>query len=280
MVSCLILMSLFITIVLMARQIQHENIASHSNRPSISIAKTNPVILQLLAGDFKGIISDYLVLQTSQFIGEAEQNIPNEDLEALAHLLGKAQQLDPYFFTIPYYAEGSLAKNSFIVKKINTILQTSDKHRKWDWEPGFYLGFNYFYYLNQTKKASDVLQQASLRPDAPIILGFLAAKFRNQSGQTAAAIRLLEIMRQTTKNKQSRTEIAKRLKGYQGILILEKKIDEYYKKFKHFPSKLNDLIKSGIIKQLPKNPYYQHFWYKPENGEVSFFPFEQTGHRQ
>ena len=268
------LILLFASILLFARQIQQKNIASTNNRPSIAVSKTNPEVLKLISGDFKGIISDYLVLQTAQFIGEAKEYIPDEDLEALAYLLELAQNLDPYFFTIPYYAEGSLARNPFITREINKILKISHKSRTWDWEPGFYLGFNLFYYLHKNEEAAVILQQASTRPEAPMLLGFLAAKFKQKSGNTEASIQLLQTMLKTTKSTTVKNEIKKRIAGYKGVYILEKALTKYYSQYGRYPSQLSDLVNTGILIKLPDNPYHDSFWYKQTKGKVFFFPFE------
>lgn len=268
------LILLFASILLFARYIQKKNILSSNNRPGIAVSKTNPEVLKLISGDFKGIISDYLVLQTAQFIGEAKEYIPNEDLEALAYLLGLAQNLDPYCFNIPYYAEGSLARNTFIAREINKILQISHKSRTWDWEPGFYLGFNLFYYLHKNEEAADILQQASTRPEAPMLLVFLAAQLKQKSGSTEASIQLLQTMLKTTKSTSVKKEIQKRIAGYKGVYILEKALTKYYSQYGRYPSQLSDLVSAGTLTKLPENPYHDSFWYKQTKGKVFFFSFD------
>ena len=270
----LIILFLFASILILARQIEQKNIALGNIRPSAVISKINPDIFNLIAGDFTGIISDYLVLQTAQFIGEAEEHIPDKDIEAIIYLLRMAQKLDPYFFTIPYYAEGSLIRNYIVVKNVNTILQTSHGVRTWDWEPGFYLGYNLFYYLRENKAAADILQQASTRSGAPMILGFLAAKLNMESKATENAIQLLQTMLNTTKSKTVQKEIKKRIAGYKGVYILEKALTKYYSRYGRYPSQLSDLVSAGTLTKLPENPYHDSFWYKQTKGKVFFFPFE------
>ena len=63
-----------------------------------------------------------------------------------------------------------------------------------------------------------------------------------------------------TNDPAMRAFLSKRLEALKRIGFLEYKIKEYKKRFNKTPSKLQDLIDSGVITKIPSDPYGGEFY--------------------
>jgi len=231
----------------------------------------SPVALKIFSGEFNGIFSDYLLLQASYFVGGLYK--PEvEDWQTVAILYEQSIALDPYFFSALFYAEGTLAWIDSLTTRVNTMLKKGHSKRYWDWQPGFYLAFNLYHLLDQSKLASQYFKEVSERPGAPPLAAYLAAKTSQQNGNTLLSIKLLQTMLGTYKGTEQEGEIKKRLLGYQNLFVIEKAINRFESEFRVLPQKLEELCIKGYLKKLPKNPYGKEFIYKPDTGYLFFFP--------
>jgi tetratricopeptide (TPR) repeat protein len=229
----------------------------------------NPALLEVVSGPFKGLVADYLLLKASVFMGGAWQTT-DEDWEAVYTLLKQSLYLDPLFFQTGYYIQGLLAWRRGMHQKAVDLLAYQAEQRAWDWEPMFYVGFDYFFYLKDAPKAAEFMRQSALRPGAPLIATTLSARLAQRSGKTLTAIALLKTMLERSTDEHAKMLYAKRLKAYLGIYQLEKAIDVFEKRLDRRPHRLEELVQNGILASLPANPFGEHFIYEPDTGRVFF----------
>jgi hypothetical protein len=227
----------------------------------------SPALLEIAAGEFKGLLADYLLLKASAFLGGRYQTT-DSDREAVYTLFRQSLALDPYFFQTCYYIQGYLPWEGKMPKKAIELLEICKKHRYWDWNPCFFIGFDYFYFLHDHLAASKYLMEGSKRPDAPLLLGMLAARLAQKGGQTEAAIVFLKSMYDTTDNQDTKKQIKQRIDALTGVLILEKGIAQFKGRFGRPPKKLEELVTAEILEKLPHNPYQTPYTY--ENGQIGF----------
>ncbi|MBI5896320.1 MAG: hypothetical protein HZB24_10075 [Desulfobacterales bacterium] len=229
----------------------------------------DPTLLKVVSGPFKGLMADYLILKASVFMGGSLKTT-SEDWEAVHTLLKQSLYLDPLFFQTGYYTQGLLSWRPGMQKKAVELLRYQAEQRYWDWEPMFYVGFDYFFYLKDTPKAAEYMRQSALRPGAPLIATSLAARLTQRSGQTLTAIALLKTMKEQAEDDYSRSLYEKRLEAYLGIHQLEQAIAAYEKSQGRKPETLEQLVSQGILTALPTNPFGDHFIYEPDTGKVFF----------
>ena len=236
-------------------------------------ARINPRLVKIISGDFSGIISDYLLLEAAHLIGGMD-NATEEDWQIAATLYRRALYLDPFFFSIPYYIEGTLAWVNGQTDAANDMLKISHVHRTWDWQPGFYLGFNLYHLLGKYNLAAKYLRESSLRPHVPPFIPFLAAKISQETGRTTVSIALLQTMLvKADKEGIHYDEIKKRLRAYLHLQQIEKALLRFKKDHGNFPEHLADLVTYNYLESIPPNPYGKTYWYTPQkNGHVFFFP--------
>jgi len=231
---------------------------------------SSPLFFQCVAGEFKGITSDFMFMQGVSFLGDKKHPKDFSSLEwiYLYHLFETARTLDPYFRDPYWLVQVFFTWWAARPKDAIDFLKKGLSYRTWDWMLYYYIGFDYFYFLDNYAKASEYLLKGAKIPGSPFILTTLGAKLASKVGQTEAAIAFLKDMYERTEGEIAKKMIKMRLKALQGVLIIEKAITEYKARFKHPPKSLSELVKQGVIKKLPKNPYGIPYYLK--DGVVMF----------
>jgi len=237
---------------------------------SLSISPLPAELVKIFAGEFKGLAADYLLLEIGSFIG-SNQKISSKDWRKIALAFEQALQLDPYFMQTYIYVQGNLPWGANMPKEAIKLLDISGKHRTWDWRPGHYMGFDYYYFLNDYSMASERLLEAARIEGAPVLLALLGGRFALKSKRTEAAIVLLQSMLEDPElDEETEREIMQRLAALRGVLLLQDAIKNYKSAYNAYPPSLEALIEQGIIFKLPQNPYADTYLYNPDDGQVFF----------
>lgn len=224
-------------------------------------------LLTALSGEFKGMVANYLILEAASFIGSAQRPTP-QDWDAVARLLDQSSSLDPYFKQTYRLTQSTLPWEEDQLTPALKILERSRKHLTWDWEPGFYLGFDYYYFLKDNLAASQTLMEASKIPGAPTTLATLASRLSSRSGHTRAAIDFLASIIERTEDEKTREELGKRILALKGVEYLDAAVKHFKDRFGRMPDSLDELVDEGIVSRLPTNPYERPYTLK--DGWVDF----------
>lgn len=236
----------------------------HANASQLS-----PKVIRILAGEFKGIMANYLLLEAATVIG-AHNKLNAEDYKAISRLFQQSMVLDPYFKQTYSLIQATLPWEAKMPEKAIELLKISSRHRSWDWLPDFYIGFDYFYHLNDNLNGSKYLMEASKKPGTSPLLGLLGARLSQKSGQTKAGIVFLKTMYKNEENEDTKKQIKQRLNALKGVLILEEAIEKFTLRFDRSPKKLDELITSKILSTIPENPYYDTYYYDHKTSIISY----------
>jgi hypothetical protein len=148
-------------------------------------------------------------------------------------------------------------------QEANALLDRGRRHRTDDWVMPFFMGFNAFYFLHDKAQASEFLMEASQRPEAPSLVGLLAARMASESGGTEIAVVFLQQLARQTEDEATRASIRMRIEALQGIAILEGAVGAYHERFGTLPATPSDLLARGVLYQLPVDPYGGTFYIAP-----------------
>lgn len=225
-----------------------------------------PALIQAAAGEFKGLVSDFIVLDIGAMVGEEvvrsrdgsfQMKKNKKNWNTINTLFETALLLDPSFAQTYTLVQGFLPWEPVnMVAESQNLLSISAKHRPWDWIPLNYMGFNEYYFNKQAGQAGKYLLQAAQVPNAPSFLPILGARLASSGGETEAAIILLKSMLHGKQDDDPGVvEMKKRMQALEGVLVLEQATANYQKQFGIFPAQLNQLIQTGFLSQLPVNPY-------------------------
>lgn len=236
----------------------------------LQVMPVSPKALRIVAGEFKGILANYLLMEIAAHIG-SNQALSREEWEKTVLAFKQTLTLDPYFQQAYLTVQGFLPWEADMTREAIELLEVSKKHRVWEWRPGYYMGFDYYFFLKDYANASEEFLEAGKMPDAPPLVAVLGARFAQRSGRTRAAIRLLRSMLADKGfRKWKEQDIQDRIKALQGVLVLEQAVTAYKRQHGGYPDVLEDLVKEGFISQLPENPYYDSYEYDEQTGQVFF----------
>jgi len=192
-----------------------------------------------------------------------ERKFTQEEWKRLIGNVEVIEKLDPYYFD-PLYYLGSyvpwkVEKNRELLLKINSILLQGNRKIK-DWRLPFFVGFNYFYFLGDKVKGAKYLKMASQMEGAPPYLKLLVPRLYAESGKIDLAIAVTYEELKRTKEGPVKKELEKRLKALLAIKELDRAVKVYRSRFGKCPSGLQELVKSGIIRAIPEDPYGGKFY--------------------
>lgn len=259
-----ILISCFYAMSYLGLQSHRTSISQTKIQPISSLQTLPPVILKILAGEFKGLAADMMLFDIGSRLGtEIVRNKgkwttiqKSHDWNIIHKLFVNCQALDPHFQQTFLLAQGWLPWNAEMVKETGEILQIAAENRPWDWEPLRYLGFNSYYFNNDMGKAGTLYLQAAQVPNSPPFLSVLGGRLALKGGETETAILLLEnILEHSTHTDSENQNIIDRYHALQGALVIENAIHSYRNKYGAIPTAPEILVEKGILKTLPNNPY-------------------------
>jgi hypothetical protein len=217
-------------------------------------------ILKIVTLDFHGVASDYLFLNSLVFIGSTHERkerprVKPWEWKWLYSMFDASTDLDPYFFDPYYIANAQLTWDAMMIEEDNRLLEKGCKYRDWDSTLPFFVGFNYFYFLQDNLNARKWLLEASKKPDANSMYADLAIKLTYERKRTENAISFLEELSRKTENKDLKKKYEERLNFLQQVLNVENAIELYNKKFGRRPADIQALVRSGLLHEIPADPY-------------------------
>ncbi len=237
---------------------------------SVEGAGTLPApFIKVLALEFDGLAANMLFVDALVFHGETLERTTKPRLQDwewtwLFKTLETVAGIDPWFYDPYYFANAFFPWEEQMIEETDRLLERGAQARDWDWSLPFYAGFNEFYFLQNNKRAAELLMMAAKRPDAPALIPTLAARLAYRGNQTETAIRFLVEFMQTVENSAERAKYETRLQALKGIFILEQAVKAYQGKFNRAPLQLIELVALGLLRDIPEDPYGGRFYLAPD----------------
>ncbi len=231
------------------------------NTPSTERAEAfilSPAFLEIAAGEFKGLMGDYLILKGVSFLG-GRYDTTESDLDAIQTLFKQSLTLDPYFLQTCYLTQAYIAWQGKRAEAAIDLLEISNTYRDWDWNPGFFIGFDYFYFLNDNLTAAEYMMEVSKKPGAGTLPALLASRLSQKGGETQTSILFMKSMLDTIEDDTARKQFETRITALEGVYIIERAIAVFKSRYNRPPSDLRELVTSKILEKLPDNPYKKPF---------------------
>jgi tetratricopeptide (TPR) repeat protein len=204
---------------------------------------------------YRQLAADMLWLQVVQQIGVLKQT--KEGYLWMSQATDTLTDLDPKF-AYGYQAVGSvLGVWGNRPHEAAAILRKGIEHNPEAWELPFFLGYVYFYELQDFASAATYLKQASELPGAPEYLPRLTARMMVQAGDPQAALEFLQRMLQQARDDRAKEALEKRIADVtveRDLRILEEGIRRYQAVYGRSPARLQDLLTSNILLRLPVDP--------------------------
>jgi hypothetical protein len=216
----------------------------------------------LAALEFKGILSDFLFLKVSTFLGDKfikREMLADKHADYIYNSVDVITDLDPWFWDAYLFADLLLTWDFKKIDMANKLLFKAREYRTTDFKVPYYIGFNYFYFLKDNMNGAKYMMEAARLPGSPTWLNGLAARLSVYQNQYKPAIMFLGETLKKTQNPALAKQIETRLNTLIALDELEKAVQKFKKTFGFLPLKITDLIDRGLVKTIPQDPYGGEF---------------------
>lgn len=229
----------------------------------------NSEYLRVAALGYQSILADLLWLRAIQVMGE--RKLSNEDGQWLYQLLDVVTTIDPSF--VRAYEAGSHALCTLVVMpaEANRLLEKGMRHNPQSWSLPFLLGINQFFEFGEDDKAAKSIALAGSLPGAPERLVSLAARLFVSAKSPQQAVEILAKAYEEATNGNVRQLLETRLKEAiveRDLQIMEAMIERYYVAHAQRPRQLDDLVRTGLLRELPTEPFGGQYVYESTTGIV------------
>lgn len=218
---------------------------------------------------FDALVTDITWLRCVQYAGEKQYTA--NGLDWMYRSLDLITTLDSKFETAYLFGGIILASDRNFVDKSISILEKGMKNLPDRWRFPFYIGFNYFFYLQQFDLASEFIMKASRVPGSPAYLPLLASRLLAEANKPDTALAFLEKMYNQTDDPVLREKIEDRMKRVaveRDLNALQIAVQEYSKIEGKNPETLGDLVSLGLVRGIPVEPFGGYYYLDRDTGNV------------
>ncbi len=232
----------------------------------------HPQLLKILSADHDLIVAQSAVVKVLFYYGTIvghfmENVIIRPEHANMYRTLQTATQLDPYNMDAYYFAQAAFTWQLERIDEVNTLLEHGAKYRTWDPWINFYLGFNHAYFLKDYGRAAVYLQRAGELAPENALFSRLAARYYYESDQTKTGLAFLEAMIAEAKDGAVKQTYTVRRDALLAVFALERAQASFVAKVGRQPKSLDELLQTGFLQRIPKDPYGGKF-YLDENYRV------------
>ena len=237
----------------------------------------SPALLKKISLGYSPLLADIYWTRAIQYYGRNVQ-ASDPNFELLPPLLDLTVGLDPSL-TIAYKVGAILLSDPKPVGAgrpdlAATLVERGIAANPNDWWLKADLGFIYYWYLQEPRKAADAYLAGSKDPGAPVWMKAMAARVLEQSGTVELSISIWSQVYESTDDINVQRNALRHLQALyaqRDIQRLDNLLDQYTQKFQESPSSFEELVEGGILPQVPRDPTGTPYTIDPD-GQVQLSP--------
>jgi len=227
-------------------------------------------VLKVLTADQRFMIADWVVMKVIFYFGsllEMEQNdnlyASKPDFPAMFKILQTSLRLEPYNADVYYFAQAAFTWEVGRFLEVNNMLEYGMKYRTWDYQLPFFAGFNAAYFLHDYKKAAEYMKKAAeIAKEQQFAT--LAARYFYEAGETEFGILFIDTMKGSARDANEKKLYEFRKKALLAVKSIEDALKLYVRAKNKAPVSIEELVSSGYMASIPKDPYGGKFFIDQE----------------
>ncbi|MEW5977052.1 MAG: hypothetical protein AB1898_14715 [Acidobacteriota bacterium] len=225
-----------------------------------------------------GLLGDIYWMRAVQYYGG--KRLKNEKrFDLLDPLLEISTTLDPHLLHAYRFGAIFLSEESPIgaeqPEKAIVLLEKGIKHNPGEWQLYRDLGFVYYWYLQDYRKAAEAFLEGSKNPNSALWMRTFAAELLDKGGNRANARFLWQQVYESSENEQVRKNAREhliRLTAEEDLETLNALVAKVETRLGRKLSSLTELVQMGFFKSVPTDPKGFPYSYDPASGEVLLSP--------
>lgn len=219
--------------------------------PQLSPALPAP-IQEIVLGYLKEVGAEMLFIKTAVFLGR--NDLPKDHEEYSTNLAQNFQVMTDIYpeFIDPYYlSESSLSYINFAsASSTNRILLKGVQSYPENMIFPFFRGFNFYYYMDQSKEAAAIFSDLASRPDAPSWFGHLAGILSARGGDLYGGLMTLKAMLSTEEDEAMKERYRHDIVTFENAIRVHEATEAFFVKHGQYPQKLDQLVPQ-FLTQIP-----------------------------
>ncbi len=218
-----------------------------------------------VSGTFNNFISDIFFVRSIFLIGDMKNYFRNKRGFILKNL-SLSSNLDPDFLAPIFFGGVVLSQTEDDVQKCVDFLEEAYKRNKTAWQIPYWIGFNYYYMMNNYLEAVKYFNIASKKPKAPKFLTSNQPSLYYKAGKAGLGLEFLEGLKESMEKKGEVEEwIGKKIVWLKNIVYLEEKTREFKNIYSDYPNDIQELVNKGLITKIPEDPFGNGYYWDNES---------------
>ena len=235
-------------------------------------------VIKTLSLGHSGLLADVYWMRAVQYYGG--KRLKNEKrFDLLDPLIGIATTLDPQLIHAYRFGAIFLSEQMPIgaeqPEKAVSLLKLGIERNPNEWQLYRDLGFVYYWYLQDYKKAAEAFLEGSKNPNSADWMKTFAAELLAKGGSRESARFLWQQFYDTADNEQMKRNAREnliRLQALNEMDILQEFISKVEAKFGRPVQSIDELVKLGLFRQHPLDPKGFTYVYDPQTRRVQLSP--------
>ncbi len=226
-------------------------------------------VLKVMGLDHRGLLGQYIFFKAMTYYGgKIDPFLGSKGIEYynMYRFIDAATYLDPYNIDAYYFTEAVFTWGIGRIRETNRILQRGLHYRYWDPMLPFFIGFNYFYFLKDYERGARYIQKVAEMQKSSFYTS-LASRLLYEANRTDLAIDFLQEMVKEITKENLRRPLLKRLEALKMVKKIEDAMEEFQRRFGRRPHSIEEMVTTGILDQVPQDPYGGRF-YIDNSGKV------------
>ena len=204
---------------------------------------------------FRNVLADVVWLEAVQVAGS--RRMTSAEYTRLYELLNVVANFDPKF-EVPYLLGGLvLSESPNHPQEALRILERGKANYPTAWRFPFYIGFTRYFSLGDPRGGGEAMGEAARLPGSPAYLPGIASRMLSEARDPEAALALLDAIVRQESDPARRTVLERRLREVaveRDLQLLESAVVRYREKTGGVPARLQDLVREGILAEVPREP--------------------------
>lgn len=211
---------------------------------------------KIICLDHQGFLADLLFIRVLLHSGSLMWKPAYIDFDArwAYRLMDLVTDLDPKFYTAYLFAGMGLVHYHEDARLAIPILEKGMTVFPESWELPFWAGYLYLNRLNDPKNGAKYLWQAHNVPGAPKQFMAIMISALKESGDFGLAARGMKALAEGTANPNLKQLYLKKSLRLGNLNQLKKAAAAFRKKTGRFPTRLDDLVREGVLEKIPLDP--------------------------
>jgi hypothetical protein len=235
-------------------------------------------VIKTLSLGHSGLLADVYWMRAVQYYGG--KRLKNEKrFDLLDPLIGIATTLDPQLIHAYRFGAIFLSEQMPIgaeqPEKAVSLLKLGIERNPNEWQLYRDLGFVYYWYLQDYKKAAEAFLEGSKNPNSADWMKTFAAELLAKGGSRESARFLWQQFYDTADNEQMKRNAREnliRLQALNEMDILQEFISKVEAKFGRPVQSIDELVKLGLLRQRLLDPKGFIYIYNPQTRRVQLSP--------